>query len=160
MRSREQGFTTIEFAVAGVAFFILLFGVIEAGRWLFAVNTLAEATRRGARYAAMCADVNKIKSVALFGTGTSTPLTTQSPVLSDLTASHVATPTYWDMTQDPPDKTGDTIPDRAKSETNAVRVEITGYSLNLMIPGFAASVSMPASGTTVPIEVKDGLTCP
>lgn len=154
MRAREQGFTIVEFAVAGVAFFILLFGVIETGRWLFAVNTLGEATRRGARYAAMCADVNKIKSVTLFGTGASN--TTNSPVLSGLTASHVATPTYWDMTKTPPVATGG----RAAAETNAVRVEIQNYSLNLMIPGFVASVSMPASGTTVPIEVKDGLTCP
>lgn len=154
MNSREQGFTTIEFAVAGAAFLILLFGLIEGGRWLFAVNTLAEATRRGARYAAMCADVNKIKSVTLFGTGTSS--TTQSPVLSGLTASYVATPTYWDMTKNPPVVTGD----RAATETNAVRVEIQNYSLNLMIPGFAASVPMPASGTTAPIEVKDGMTCP
>lgn len=154
MRAREQGFTIVEFAVAGVAFFILLFGVIEAGRWLFAVNTLAEATRRGARYAAMCADVDEITSVTLYGVGTDAK--TKIPLLNDLEAKHVATPTYWDVTQNPPSATGD----RAAASTNAVRVEITGFNFNLMIPGFASVVPMPASGTTVPIEVKDGSICP
>jgi hypothetical protein len=41
----------VEFALVAPVFFLLLFGVIEAGRFILYYQTLANATREGARYA-------------------------------------------------------------------------------------------------------------
>lgn len=41
----------VEFALVAPLFFILLFGIIEAGRFIFYYETLNNATREGARYA-------------------------------------------------------------------------------------------------------------
>ena len=40
-----------EFALVAPIFFLLLFGIIEAGRFMFYYQTLNNATREGARYA-------------------------------------------------------------------------------------------------------------
>ena len=50
-RRNERGAETIEFALAFILVFFLLYGVIEFGRAVYCYNTLAEATREGARYA-------------------------------------------------------------------------------------------------------------
>ncbi len=41
----------VEFALVAPLFFLLLFGIIEAGRFIFYYETLNNATREGARYA-------------------------------------------------------------------------------------------------------------
>jgi hypothetical protein len=41
----------VEFALVAPVFFLLLFAVIEGGRFIFYYETLANATREGARYA-------------------------------------------------------------------------------------------------------------
>jgi hypothetical protein len=41
----------VEFALVAPLFFLLLFGIIEAGRFVFYHEILANATREGARYA-------------------------------------------------------------------------------------------------------------
>lgn len=51
---RQHGATTVEFALVLVVFFTLLFGVIDLGRIMLAMNSAAEATVLGARVAAVC----------------------------------------------------------------------------------------------------------
>ena len=41
----------VEFALVAPIFFLLLFGIIEVGRFIFYYETLNNATREGARYA-------------------------------------------------------------------------------------------------------------
>ena len=41
----------VEFAIVAPIFFLLLFGIIEAGRFIYTYETLNNATREGARYA-------------------------------------------------------------------------------------------------------------
>ena len=41
----------VEFALVAPIFFLLLFGIIEAGRFIFYYEMLNNATREGARYA-------------------------------------------------------------------------------------------------------------
>jgi TadE-like protein len=48
---RERGQTLLEFAVAIPLFCLLLFGVLDAGRIVWANNSLAEAAREAARFA-------------------------------------------------------------------------------------------------------------
>jgi hypothetical protein len=45
------GQAMVEFALVAPLFFLLLFGIIEAGRFIFYYETLSHATREGARYA-------------------------------------------------------------------------------------------------------------
>ena len=52
--NRQSGLVTVEFALIGGLFFLILFGIIEFGRLLFTWNTLDEVTRRAARLAAVC----------------------------------------------------------------------------------------------------------
>lgn len=51
MRSRRRGQALVEFALVVPFFFLLLFGIIEAGRFIFYYESLSHATREGARYA-------------------------------------------------------------------------------------------------------------
>ncbi len=50
-RRRRRGQALVEFALVAPMFFLLLFGIIEAGRFIFYYETLNNATREGARYA-------------------------------------------------------------------------------------------------------------
>ena len=50
-RGRSRAQAMVEFALVAPMFFLLLFGIIEAGRFIFYYETLNHATREGARYA-------------------------------------------------------------------------------------------------------------
>jgi TadE-like protein len=50
-RRTRRGQALVEFALVAPAFFLVLFGIIEAGRFIFYYETLNNATREGARYA-------------------------------------------------------------------------------------------------------------
>jgi Flp pilus assembly protein TadG len=51
MRRRRNGQALVEFALVAPIFFLLLFGIIEGGRFILYYQTLNNATREGARYA-------------------------------------------------------------------------------------------------------------
>lgn len=48
---RSTGQALVEFAIVAPIFFLLLFGIIEGGRFILYYQTLNNATREGARYA-------------------------------------------------------------------------------------------------------------
>jgi Flp pilus assembly protein TadG len=50
-RDKEKGSTLVEFSLAVVAILIVLFGIIDIGRALYAYNWLSDAARRATRYA-------------------------------------------------------------------------------------------------------------
>src|SRR5215211_413639 len=50
-RGRASGQAMVEFALVAPIFFLLLFAVIEGGRFIFYYETLNNATREGARFA-------------------------------------------------------------------------------------------------------------
>ena len=54
-RRDHRGAAAVEFALVAVLVFTLLFGLLDFGRALFQWNSAAEATRRGARTAAIVA---------------------------------------------------------------------------------------------------------
>lgn len=62
-RRRQGGAAIIEFALVAMIFLTLLIGIMEFGRWLFALNGASEATRWGARLAVVCdkTDAQKTK---------------------------------------------------------------------------------------------------
>ncbi len=50
-RRGEHGQALVEFSLVSVVFFLLVFGMVDVGRAVWNYNTLAQATREGARYA-------------------------------------------------------------------------------------------------------------
>jgi Flp pilus assembly protein TadG len=56
MKHRSRGQALAEFALIAPLFFLLLFGIIEAGRFIFYYEVLNNATREGARYAIVNGD--------------------------------------------------------------------------------------------------------
>lgn len=66
-RRAQRGVAAVEFALIAVLFLTLLLGIMEFGRWMFLLNGANEATRLGARLAAVCsvetpADLTHIKA--------------------------------------------------------------------------------------------------
>lgn len=55
LRKPQRGAAIVEFAIVATLFFVLLVGIVEAGRVLFTWNSAVEATRRGARMAVVTA---------------------------------------------------------------------------------------------------------
>ncbi len=50
-KNKERGASLVEFSIAATVFLTVMFGVIEFGRALWTHNALADAARKGARYA-------------------------------------------------------------------------------------------------------------
>ncbi|GAA3722567.1 pilus assembly protein [Oceanisphaera sediminis] len=51
---RQQGTTTVEFAIVGSVVFLVLFAVMEVGRLMYTWSVLNEVSRRAARLATVC----------------------------------------------------------------------------------------------------------
>jgi Flp pilus assembly protein TadG len=142
MRKQQHGVTTVEFAILGAVFFVLLFGVIEFGRALFIANALAEGTRRGARMAAVCPVGDpRPAQAAIFAdadgvSGVAPGVTTANVVVSYLDAE------------------GSPIADTAANYAliQYVQVRIVNYTQQMLIPIILPSFLMPSFTATLPIE--------
>lgn len=132
---RQRGTTVVEFAIIGLLIFIVIFASIEFGRAMYTYNLVTEATRRGARVAAIC-PVNHaaIRSAVLFnGSGSAPPGLAEGNISVEyLTTAGGATTAYPSIAY--------------------VRVAITGYELPLTIPGFDITLTLPPFSTTLPAE--------
>lgn len=56
MRTRQRGATAVEFALVLLLFLTFMLGILDFSRMLYTWNAANEATRAGARYAAVCHD--------------------------------------------------------------------------------------------------------
>jgi Flp pilus assembly protein TadG len=130
-RRNERGAALVEFGIAGMIFFTALFGVLEFSRLLWTHNALADATRRGARWASINAqNVNNVKNMVVYDT--TSPGGGAQPVVYGLTTGNVNV-TY---------STG-TVIQRFGVQNGTVTVQITGYSFNFSLLPFGGSVTMP-----------------
>ncbi len=152
-RRNERGTTIAEFAIVALVFFTLIFGIIEFGRLLYTHNALADATRRGARYAAMhpAADLAAVKNQVVYGangTFDDDGKPTSAPLVSGLT------PEMVDVTFEGEDLDGDpeTEPSGFGSNLGTATVKINGYAFNLMIPLVGQSIQMGDYATTLSAE--------
>ena len=85
----ERGVGLAEFTIGALVFFMSLFAVLECCRLLWTHNALADATRRGARYAALnTQNVTNVKNFVVYGTAS--PAVGAAPVVYGLTTSNVA----------------------------------------------------------------------
>ena len=128
--SNERGATLMEFAIGVTVFLTSMFGVIEFGRALYVHNALADAARRGARYATLHAssDVDQVKNVVVYGD----PAGGTKPLVPDLTTGNVNV-SYSNF----------------GLNKGTVSVSVTNYKFQFVIPLLGASITMPASTTTL-----------
>ncbi len=142
-REKQRGMSTVEFSIVGVVLFLILFGIIEFGRALYVVNVLTEATRRGARMAAVCpVDDPAPAQVAVFASSGGT----NSAVVPGLTTSNVLIEYL--------DGNGNVISDPVTNfdEIRYVRAQIINFTLSLMIPLLYPTLSLDGFATTIPRE--------
>lgn len=144
-RFRQTGITTVEFAIVGAALMLVLLATIEMSRLIFVINALGEATRRGARVAAVC-PVNdpEIARVAVFSsTGND-----DSPIIRNLDTSNVLL-SYLDENGT---AVAGTLTDPETFVTiRYVRVEIQNYTHQMVLP-IPVSFTMPGQPATLPRE--------
>ena len=130
----QQGTTTVEFAVVGIVFFTVLFGLIDLSRIFFELAALDESTRRGARVAAVC-PVNDpyVAQTALF-----------AGLVPNLTSGNISVQ-YLDAN-------GAVVGAPAGAGYGAIRyvlVAIQNFQVQTFIPGLTAVIPMPAFETTI-----------
>ena len=150
-RRGERGTSVAEFAMVAMLFFTLIFGIIEFGRMLYTHNALADATRRGARYAVLhpAASAEAVKNEVVYGKNVDADGNpTGPPLINGLTVSMVQV--FYegeDLDGDPA-----TPPSGFGSNLGTATVKINGYSFNLSIPLVGRSVPMPDYATTLSAE--------
>lgn len=144
MRSLQKGTSTVEFAIVGALFFTVLFGVAEVARALYVWNTLAEATRRGARIAAVCpVNHSAIRRIAVFDNATGGG---SSPIVGGLNSGNIRLEYL--------DSNGVVIADPVSDfiQIRYVRVAIAGYQHQFLVPFFSRLMNVPSLETTLPRE--------
>ena len=97
-KASQRGAAAVEFALAAIPFFLLLFGAIELGRLLYLWNTAQEITRRAARMVVVTdfnnnSQIAAIKRNAIFRLVTDTedwlPATYHADVAKRISSSNV-----------------------------------------------------------------------
>ena len=140
-RHKQRGAETVEFAMIALLFFAILFAIIEFSRAMFTWNALAEATRRGARLAAVCPVGSPIPAqVAIFDVIDGSLGT--SPIISGLTPNMVSIRYLNEGGNDEAD---------AKN-IRFVEASITDYPHQLIIPLWGSLLTAPPFTTTLPSE--------
>ena len=137
IRRNQQGTTVVEFAVVGLVLFTVLFALIDFSRLFWDMAALDEATRRGARVAAVC-PINdpEITQVALF-----------NGLVPTLGAGNISLQYL--------DEDGNVVaaPGGAGyGSIRYVRVSIQNFQLQTFIPGLTGLLPVPAFTTTIPSE--------
>jgi len=137
---KQRGTTAVEFAVVGLLFFTVLFALIDFSRLFWNLAALDEATRRGARVAAVCPpdDEGKmyVAQTALFG-GLIPGLETQHIRVEYLNIDGTAV--------NPTTAVG-------YGSIRHVRVSIEDFKLQTFIPGLQRLLPTPSFETTIPSE--------
>lgn len=137
---RQQGVTTVEFAIIGVAMMLILFGVIEIGRAMFVLNALGESTRRAARIATVC-PINDpaIAQVGMFNA----PGNTGNRIVGGLTEANFVT--------DYLDTNGSVLADpmTAFAQIQFVRTRIVNFQHQMLIPFATYLFTTPDFATTL-----------
>ena len=128
-KKNERGSTLVEFAIGATVFLSAMFGVLEFGRALWVHNALADAARRGARYAVINSqDEGKVKNMVVYGS----PGGGGKPLVDNLGVGNV-------------------IVDYSNFEMNrgTVSVTIENYQFQFVLPFLGTSITMPGYTTTL-----------
>jgi hypothetical protein len=152
---RQQGVTTVEFAIIGAVMLFVLFGVVEVGRAMFVLNALGEATRRAARMATVCPlNDPAIAQVGMFNA----PGSTGNRIVGNLTEANLET--------DYLDTNGGVLADPLAnfSQIQFVRTRIVNFRHQMLIPFGTYLFTTPDFATTLRRESlgvpREGVTEP
>jgi Flp pilus assembly protein TadG len=142
--SGQRGATLVEFSIAATVFLTAMFAVVEFGRALWVHNALADAARRGARYAVnqpasnpagakttgtnIGPSVDAIQKVAVYGN----PAGSGQPMVNGLTPGNINV-TYTDF----------------GVGAGTVAVSVTNYQFQFVIPFIGTTIQMPDYNTTL-----------
>lgn len=131
---RQRGTVAVEIGLSALLLLMALIGAMEVGRLLWTWNAAVEATRLGARLAAVC-DINDADIKTRMRERLPNDMTDANIVLSYVNPGSAGTCT--------------------SANCVFVRVELQGYSHALLVPLPAAlgSIALPAFSTTLPREV-------
>ncbi|HKO95579.1 MAG TPA: TadE/TadG family type IV pilus assembly protein [Pyrinomonadaceae bacterium] len=129
-KDNERGAALVEFSIAATVFVMVLFAVIEFGRAAWTHNALADAARRGARYAVVNGTANEdnVKNVVVYGD----PDGGTKPVVDGLTTDNVVV-----------DYEGFGL------DVGTVQVTIINYKFNFVVPVVGTKIDMPNYTTTL-----------
>ena len=128
--SNERGSTLVEFAIGVTVFLMAMFAVVEFGRALYTHNALADAARRGARYATLhpSSDIDAVKNVVVYGD----PAGGSQPLVPNLSTGNVAV-SYSNFALN----------------KGTVSVSVTNYQFQFVLPLLGTSITMPNYSTTL-----------
>ena len=129
-RQSERGASLVEFSIAATVFLMAMFTVIEFGRVIWTHNALADAARRGARYAVInsAAAEDDVKRLVVYGD----PAGGKNPIVENLSVNNVEV-TYAGFGLD----------------TGTAQVKITNYDFDFAIPIVSTRIRMPEYQTTL-----------
>lgn len=131
----QRGAALVEFAIGATVFLTAMFAVLEFGRALWTHNALADAARRGARYAAIYPpDQAAVKNVVIYGDAAGGP----KPLIPDLDADNVRV----EYSTNPP----------FGLAMGTATVSIVDYDFAFVIPIVGTSIRMPSYRTTLSAE--------
>ena len=142
MKRRQSGLAMIEFVLIATSLFFLVFVIVEFGHWLHTWNALAEATRRGARLAAVTCPASAataVKNAVRFENG--------ALVAAGLTANNVCIQYTYNGGACPANAPFPPLP------PTDVSVSIINYNYSFQLLGLNVSAT-PATifETTIPLE--------
>ena len=141
--------------MVALLFFTIIFGIIEFGRLLYTHNALTDASRLGARYAALhtganANDILAVKRYVVYGpNGTFDALgnATSPPLINDLTLNMVQ------VTFNGVDTDGNpATPPEYGTNLGSATVSIENYEFNLSIPVVGRRLTLPNYTTTAMAE--------
>ncbi|MGD2112679.1 MAG: pilus assembly protein [Gammaproteobacteria bacterium] len=154
MKRKQQGLATVEFAIVGALFLLVMLAVLEFSRLVFVWSSATEATRRGVRVAVVC-PINDpaISNVTVFNDDA---VSGPSALLPGLSTANVAID-YLDAGGNPLACTGcncdDTCGDPPFVSIKYVQVSINNYQHSLLLPPpFNVMLTLPAFTSTLPRE--------
>ncbi|HEV2885085.1 MAG TPA: TadE family protein [Pyrinomonadaceae bacterium] len=132
-RKHERGSTLVEFAIGATVFLTVMFAVLEFGRALWVHNALADAARRGARYAVIhpATDEAAVKNIVVYGD----PAGGSTPLVDGLTTTKVNVAYNGFGLND-----------------GTATVSINDYQFQFVVPLVGTSIQMPNYSTTLTAE--------
>lgn len=129
-KNKERGASLVEFSIAATVFLTVMFAVVEFGRALWTHNALADAARRGARYAVINeqSKMDDVKKIVVYGSLNADA----KPILDNLTTDNV-----------------DVDYEGFGMDVGTVQVTIKEYDFKFIVPIVSTKIRMPSYTTTL-----------
>lgn len=156
-KQNQKGTTVAEFAMVALLFFTMIFAIIEFGRLLYTHNALTDATRRGARFAALHrgsteAHKQAVRNFVVYGPNGTFDVNgnpTSSPLINDLTTDMVEVEFIGVDLDGDPATVGTT---GYGTNLGQATVSIENYQFFLSIPVIGRFLTLPEYTTTTMAE--------